>query len=190
MLVFVSDKGCFYCYTNTRSQSVPFKIMEEQFGDGKWLSKDGDSIIISTDGWYDVEWLKNLDGTYKAKLVGCLVHLRRYFYDIYGARQNHIGQRKRRISGFKTCGWAYRGSISPGQRVQYHRGSNETAEKWWFQAVFWRNREAYSKDITKSFLKVRPPKGYIRKNSSKQSSTLTISGKIHQNSGGRLYSSG
>ncbi|WP_211209606.1 hypothetical protein, partial [Succinimonas amylolytica] len=34
--------------------------------------------IISTDGWYDVEWLKNPDGTYKAKLVGCLVHLRRY----------------------------------------------------------------------------------------------------------------
>ena len=90
MLVFVSEKGCFYCYTNTRSQSVPFKIMEEQFGDGKWLSKDGDSIIISTDGWYDVEWLKNPDGTYKAKLVGCLVHLRRYFYDIYGAHQNHI----------------------------------------------------------------------------------------------------
>ncbi len=90
MLVFVSEKGCFYCYTNTRSQSVPFKIMEEQFGDGKWLSKDGDSIIISTDGWYDVEWLKNPDGTYKANLVGCLVHLRRYFYDIYGAHQNHI----------------------------------------------------------------------------------------------------
>ena len=90
MLVFVSETGCFYCYTNTRSQTVPFKIMKEQFGDGKWLSDDGDSIVISTDGWYDVEWLKDENGKYKAKLVGCMVHLRRYFFDIYGAHQNHI----------------------------------------------------------------------------------------------------
>ena len=90
MLVFVSEKGCFYCYTNTRSQTVPFKIMKEQFGDGQWLSDDGDSIVISTDGWYDVEWLKDENGKYKAKLVGCMVHLRRYFFDIYGAHQNHI----------------------------------------------------------------------------------------------------
>ena len=90
MLVFVSEKGCFYSYANTRSQSVSFKILEEQFGDGKWVSDDGDSIVISTDGWYDVEWLKNPDGTYKAKLVGCMTHLRRYFFDIYGAHQNHI----------------------------------------------------------------------------------------------------
>ncbi len=91
MLVFVSETtGCFYSYTNTRSQSVPFKIMKEQFGDGKWLSDDGDVIVISTDGWYDVEWLKDENGKYKAKLVGCMVHLRRYFFDIYGAHQNHI----------------------------------------------------------------------------------------------------
>ena len=91
MLVFVSETtGCFYSYTNTRSQSVPFKIMKEQFGDGKWLSDDGDSIVISTDGWYDVEWLKDENGKYRAKLVGCMVHLRRYFFDIYGAHQNHI----------------------------------------------------------------------------------------------------
>ncbi len=91
MLVFVSETtGCFYSYTNTRSQSVPFKIMKAQFGDGKWLSDDGDSIVISTDGWYDVEWLKDENGKYRAKLVGCMVHLRRYFFDIYGAHQNHI----------------------------------------------------------------------------------------------------
>ena len=90
MLVFVSEKGCFYCYTNTRSQTVPFKIMKEQFGDGQWLSDDGDVIVISTDGWYDVEWLKDENGKYRAKLVGCMVHLRRYFFDIYGAHQNHI----------------------------------------------------------------------------------------------------
>ena len=99
MLVFVSEKGCFYCYTNTRSQSVPFKIMEEQFGDGKWLSKDGDSIIISTDGWYDVEWLKNPDGTYKASGSSSTIFLRH----LRGPPEPHR-QRKRRISGFKTCG--------------------------------------------------------------------------------------
>ena len=93
MLVFVSETGCFYCYTNTRSQTVPFKIMKEQFGDGQWLSDDGDSIVISTDGWYDVEWLKDENGKYKAKLVGCMVHLRRYFFDIYGAHPNHIDQK-------------------------------------------------------------------------------------------------
>ena len=93
MLVFVSEKGCFYCYTNTRSQTVPFKIMKEQFGDGQWLSDDGDVIVISTDGWYDVEWLKDENGKYKAKLVGCMVHLRRYFFDIYGAHPNHIDQK-------------------------------------------------------------------------------------------------
>ncbi|WP_406039756.1 transposase [Succinimonas sp.] len=119
MLVFVSETtGCFYSYTNTRSQSVPFKIMKDQFGDGEWLSgglsDDGDAIVISTDGWYDVEWLKNRDGSYKAKLVGCMVHLRRYFFDIYDAHQNHIDKESEEylVSGLSLSVKYFAGTVS------------------------------------------------------------------------------
>lgn len=94
MLVFTSEKGVFYHYTNSRSQTVPYNLLKEHFGDvPEWVDKDGNIIIISTDGWYNVEWMKDeTTGEYKAVLVGCMVHLRRYFYAIYGAHKNHINE--------------------------------------------------------------------------------------------------
>ena len=109
MLVFVSEKGCFYCYTNTRSQTVPFKIMKEQFGDGQWLSDDGDSIVISTDGWYDVEWLKDENAEGRERQVqgeaGWLHGSSPTIFLRYLRRSPEPHRpKKRRIPGFKTCG--------------------------------------------------------------------------------------
>ena len=90
MLVFTSENGCFYHYTNSRSQTEPFGILQEHFGGDKWTGGGGGDVVISTDGWYDVEWLKAPDGGHFATLVGCMVHLRRYFWDVCAAHENHV----------------------------------------------------------------------------------------------------
>ena len=54
MIVFTSATGCFYHYANTRSQTVPFAILQNHFDGGNWVDNDGNTVIISTDGWYDV----------------------------------------------------------------------------------------------------------------------------------------
>lgn len=90
VLVFSSDNGCFFHYTNSRSQSIPFEILQNHFDGNQWVDNNGDNVVISTDGWYDMEWLRAPNGNYKATLVGCMVHLRRYFWDVYNAHINHI----------------------------------------------------------------------------------------------------
>ena len=89
MIVFTSETGCFYHYANTRSQTVPFAILQNHFDGKKWVDNDGNTVVISTDGWYDVEWLKDSEGNVSAVLVGCMVHLRRYFWDVYDVHKNH-----------------------------------------------------------------------------------------------------
>ena len=89
MIVFTSATGCFYHYANTRSQTVPFAILQNHFDGGNWVDNDGNTVIISTDGWYDVEWLKDDKGNFYAVLVGCMVHLRRYFWEVYDVHENH-----------------------------------------------------------------------------------------------------
>ena len=89
MIVFTSATGCFYHYANTRSQTVPFAILQNHFDGGNWVDNDGNTVIISTDGWYNVEWLKDDKGNFSAVLVGCMVHLRRYFWDVYDVHKNH-----------------------------------------------------------------------------------------------------
>ena len=90
MLVFASENGCFYHYTDSRSQTVPFGLLQEHFGGGRWTGGGGGEVVISTDGWYDAEWLKDHEGGSMATLVGCMVHLRRYFWDVCAAQENHI----------------------------------------------------------------------------------------------------
>ena len=89
MIVFTSATRCFYHYANTRSQTVPFAILQNHFDGGNWVDNDGNTVIISTDGWYNVEWLKDDKGNFSAVLVGCMVHLRRYFRDVYDVHKNH-----------------------------------------------------------------------------------------------------
>ena len=89
MIVFTSATGCFYHYANTRSQTVPFAILKNHFDDDNWVDNEGNTVIISTDGWYNVEWLKDDKGNFSAVLVGCMVHLRRYFWDVYDVHKNH-----------------------------------------------------------------------------------------------------
>ncbi|MCR4553544.1 MAG: transposase, partial [Succinivibrionaceae bacterium] len=83
MIVFTSATGCFYHYANTRSQTVPFAILQNHFDVRNWVDNNGNNIVISTDGWYDVEWLKDDKENFYAVLVGCMVHLRRYFWEVY-----------------------------------------------------------------------------------------------------------
>jgi hypothetical protein len=92
VLVFTSDNGCFFHYTNSRSQTIPFSILQNHFDGDQWVDNNGDEVVISTDGWYDLEWLRDPNGNYKATLVGCMVHLRRYFWDVYNAHANHIDE--------------------------------------------------------------------------------------------------
>ena len=89
MIVFTSATGCFYHYANTRSQTVPFTILQNHFDGRNWVDNNGNNIVISTDGWYDVEWLKDDKENFYAVLVGCMVHLRRYFWDVYAVHPNH-----------------------------------------------------------------------------------------------------
>lgn len=58
-LVFTSDKGCFFRYTDSLSPTVPLKILDNHFGGAdRWTDKNGDGVIICTDGWYDEDRLK------------------------------------------------------------------------------------------------------------------------------------
>lgn len=87
MFVFASENGCFYHYSDERSQKVPYEILQNHFGGDKWTGEGGAETVISTDGWYPPEWLKDENGGHKAKLVGCMVHLRRYFWNVCSASE-------------------------------------------------------------------------------------------------------
>ena len=89
MIVFTSERGCAYFYANTRSQTVPFSILQNHFDGDRWVDNEGNTVVISTDGWYNVEWLVDAEGKVTAVLVGCMVHLRRYFWDVYDVHENH-----------------------------------------------------------------------------------------------------
>ena len=89
MIVFTSERGCFYFYSNTRSQTVPLSILQNHFDGDRWVDNEGNTVVISTDGWYNVEWLMDAEGDVSAVLVGCMVHLRRYFWDVYDVHENH-----------------------------------------------------------------------------------------------------
>ena len=63
-----------------------FQSCRIHFDGDRWVDNDGNAVVISTDGWYNVEWLVDAEGKVTAVLVGCMVQTASGFGSIKGAK--------------------------------------------------------------------------------------------------------
>ncbi len=138
----------------------------------------------------DVEWLKDENGKYRAKLVGSMVNLRRYFFDIYGAHQNHIDKESEEYQVSKRVveliGEVFRrdGECSAIEERTKLRQSDD------FRRYFEEIRQLTEKHF-EIISESESPKGiYTAKFIKAVKYSHNQWEKLHQNPGGRRYSSG